>query len=133
VGGDAEVHFHPPAPVMTTCCGPVPTELIASFPVFGSCPCLAGVICPITWDGAKWEGTTLPFCAGHTFTVRFYCTGIGPLAWEFDLDIDGVNFITGGIAFVGSCGPLHFEGSPLFSIASLPGCTGFAQVVVDEP
>lgn len=131
--GEAEVHLHPPAPIVTTCCPAVNPELIASFPVFGSCACLTGVICPIVWDGAKWEGTTLPFCSGHTLTVRFYCSGVGPLAWNFDLDIDGVNFITGGITFVGSCGPLHFEGSPLFTLAGFPGCTGFGQVVIDEP
>jgi len=131
--GDAEVHFHPAPPIVTTCCAAVAQELIASFPVFGACPCLAGVICPIVWDGAKWEGTTLPFCSGHTMTVRLYCTGVGPLAWNFDLDIDGVNFITGGITFVGSCAPLHFEGSPLFTLAPFPGCSGFGQVVVDEP
>lgn len=133
VSGDAEVHFHPPAPIMTTCCGLVPAELIASFDDGGLCPCLAGVTCPITWDGAQWTGTTLPFCAGHTFTVRFYCTGVGALAWKFDLDIDGVNEITGGITFVGSCGPLHFEGSPAWSLTAV-GCPGtFAQLIVDEP
>lgn len=132
VGGDAEVNPHPPTPIPTLCCPLVPRTLTVTFDVFGVCPEVAALAFPIEWDGAKWTGTSPVFNVTHTITVELECTGAGAFGWEWNLYEDATLIVGGGTVFIGSCGPLHIEGTPAF-LLTLAGCTGvFAQLIVDE-